>query len=167
MASSDSLEAGKDTRTWIYYGVGPGVFGSHTGLSIGGGVCHQREEHIFLVRLTQVREFEISFGGPTIPAEEVLGLAVLYGVSKRIGSRVNSLAIGLSITRRTRRGARLNPLLGSDYEEIRTYSPGIPIDSQLFITPLSKFGFGIDLFYDLNTRDSSGGLLLSLQFGDI
>ncbi len=48
-----------------------------------------------------------------------------------------------------------------------TYTIGLPLELQAFITPVRYVGIGLIGFGDLNTRKSFGGVALALQFGKL
>jgi len=52
-------------------------------------------------------------------------------------------------------------------ERIEFLTSGIPVEVQLFWTPLSRFGIGIVGFGNLNPEESLAGLLVTIQIGDL
>jgi hypothetical protein len=134
-------------------------------------LTYRNNDDCIIGRVAGVLRINELFGG-NFP-ESVLDFGVLYG--RAFGSDLVFLipSVGLSFVQGTRRGAYLGPSQGgyfptNAYEEIKYSAVGIPAQCQLFIvTPAPIFGFGLEVFGDLNKEVPFGGVLVSIQFGKL
>jgi hypothetical protein len=157
---------------WVNGGVGGslvhGGLGSHPGApSFGGSLCYQSGKNLLSFRYLRNEEFQIL--GADSPSETVWDVGVLYGRIAKASYGFASISAGISLVGGVRRGRYLSSSGGwfgtSYYEENDFITVGIPVEAQLFWTPLPFFGIGFYGFANLNTEKSFVGALLCIQFG--
>jgi hypothetical protein len=138
-AHGQAVETNKARNLW--WVVGGGGFSTQGG-SLGFGLSHQFRPHIFTGRF--VRNYDSDGGGT-----QAWDVGVLYGRSYKTQQAMISASAGVGYV-------GPSPEFGTI---------GIPLESQIFWTPTRYFGIGVYGFGNLNTKESFGGALLSLQFG--
>lgn len=162
----DTSSVTKEHHYWVNAGLGWGSFG----VSGGIGLSYQIRNSIISLRYVYNEEFDF-FGGD-YPRESVSDLGVLYGINTKGPYGLASLSGGISFVRVVRRGRFLYTTGGwwfgsSTYEKLTFHTLGIPIEAQLFWTPLSFFGIGIYAAGNLNSQRSFAAVLLCLQLGKL
>jgi hypothetical protein len=161
----------KKTNFWFNGGVGAcivnggygGNAGDNTGPSFGISFTAQKGKE--LVSIRYVFNEEIVFL-KIKPLETVWDFGALYGRIARTSFGFASIAGGLSCIGGVRRGSFIN--LGDysfNYEKQSFISFGIPLESQLFLTPSPFISFGIYGFANLNPEKSFFGALFCIQLG--
>ena len=168
---------------WVNGGFGGslvnGGIGSHPGaLSFGGSLCYQSGKNLLSFRYLRNVEFQIFW--PDLPIEKVWDVGVLCGRIGRIAKAsygFASISSGMSIVGGVRRGRYLGGTgewVGTSYyfgtsyyEENDFITVGIPVEGQLFWTPLAFFGIGFYGFANLNPEKSFVGALLCVQIGKL
>jgi len=159
---------------WINGGLGAssvhGGLGSHPNApSFGGSLYYQSGKNLFSFRYLRNEEFQI-LGGDS-PSEMVLDFGVLYGRIAKASYGFASISTGISVVGGVRRGRYLSSSggwFGTNYYEKNNFiTVGIPIEGQLFWTPLNFFGVGFYGFANLNKEKSFLGALLCIQVGKL
>jgi len=147
---------------WVNGGLGASSFGVSPGVS----VSYQSRKSLVSVRYVYNEEFQIL--GPS-PSETVWDVGVLYGRSAKVSYGLASISGGIGVVGGVRRGKYLGSSgwFSSNYEKLTFLTVGIPVESQLFWTPLSFFGIGIYGFANLNTEKSFIGGLFCIQIGKL
>jgi len=147
-AYAQSTNNGK-TLCWINFGFGSN-FNQHNIMGdIGGSFSCQWQKYIVTTRFYKTQ------GGIWGPPPSITEFAVLFGMAKKTKWWLASGAGGLAY------------VSGVDDDNHNISTIGFPIESQLFVTPLSFFGLGVCLFGDLNTRMINYGALFCLQLGQL
>jgi len=165
---------------WVNGGLGAssvhGGLGSDPGApSFGGSLCYQSGKNLFSFRYLLSEEFQIL--GTDSPSETVWDFGVLYGRIAKASYGFASISSGMSIVGGVRRGRYLGGTgewVGTSYyfgtsyyEENDFITVGIPVEGQLFWTPLAFFGIGFYGFANLNPEKSFVGALLCVQIGKL
>ena len=137
---------------WGYLGLGVGSLGFEAGgFSTGVGFCYQIGKNIFSLR-------ELYIG--QIPSEDypfrgIGDIGFLYGRIAKASYGFASISAGISLVSGVRR----------NYYGF--FTVGIPVEAQLFWTPLAFFGIGLYGFANLNIEKSFVGALLCIQLGKL
>jgi len=159
---------------WVNGGVGGslvhGGLGSDPGApSFGGSLYYQSGINLLSFRYLRNEEFQIL--GPDSPLETVWDVGVLYGRIAKASYGFASVSAGISLVGGVRRGRYLSSSggwFGTRYFEEKNFiTVGIPVEAQLFWTPLAFFGIGLYGFANLNIEKSFVGALLCIQFGKL
>lgn len=149
---------------WVNGGLGASSFG------VSPGVCfsYQSEKNLFSVRYVYNEEFR--FFAPS-PLETVWDVGMLYCRSVKESYGLASISGGIGVVGGVRRGKYLGSIggwFGTDYYEERTFlTVGIPVEGQVFWTPLDFFGIGFYGFANLNKEKSFVGALFCIQIGKL
>jgi len=118
-----------------------------------------------------LRNEEFQILGPDSPLETVWDVGVLYGRIAKASYGFASVSAGISLVGGVRRGRYLSSSggwFGTRYFEEKNFiTVGIPVEAQLFWTPLAFFGIGLYGFANLNIEKSFVGALLCIQFGKL
>lgn len=85
----------------------------------------------------------------------VWDIGVLYGLRNKSPRVLTSFSAGLGF---------ISEVTESSF---KYYTIGVPVNSQLFITPSKNFGLGFNVFANINLEESYIGSLLCIQFGRI
>jgi hypothetical protein len=135
---------------WLNGGIGVG-----TGLAGGLSLSYQHGHWLFSIRhaVTSKNEgvyiYQLRF-------RDIYDIGVLVGISSKKPGSMGYASIAAGI-------ARVN---GDPFDEFEaTY--GIPMEAQLFFTPLSFLAVGITMFTNLNSQKVFAGALLCLQIGKL
>jgi len=166
--NSSVLAQPKDSKKLERYaGLYCGFGGSSLGLGISAGYFFQNKYKIYILRFTGSVEFDLF---PDDPTESVVDIGLLYGwcFKKKLVSA--SASLGIAAVGGTRRGAYIRSggfLHGDIYEKDNFFTVGIPVQIQLFFTPLRLLGIGLTGYGNINPAMSACGVLLCLQFGDL
>jgi hypothetical protein len=135
--------------SWVHGGLGE----DEGGISGGISLSYQTGSSLFSIRGVENEEFKLDLFGYSGPPEKVWDIGVLYGRVAKASWGLASISGGVGIV-----GA-------SDDEGITSYRLGIPVESQLFWTPISTMGIGIYGFANLNSKKSFIGALACVQIG--
>lgn len=144
-------------RVWLTAGFGFGRTGGDAtpftaGMALGAGLTYQPSVMLFTLRVNGVWS---PFHG------DALGdAALLMGVGTRAVRNHVSLAVGPALT-----GGDLRAFQSSHTKF--TSQLGLGIQAQVLALPLSAIGGGLVGFANLNSRQSFGGVMLSLGFGQL
>lgn len=152
-----------------YYWITAGAGGSTIDLAGGGNVSYMRGNNIFSGRFIYNKRYE-PLANP--PSNDIWDTSLIYGRSIIKTSEVfASIGSGLGLVGGVERGE-----LKQDAQELppeerheRHYflNYGIPVEGQLFWTPIKNFGIGIYAFGNYNPEKSFVGGLISIQIGKI
>ena len=134
--------------SWVRSGLGE----DEGGISGGISFSYQTGSNLFSIRGVENEEFKLDLFGYTGPPDKVWDMGVLYGRVAKASWGLASISAGVG-------------LVGISHNDISSYHLGIPIESQLFWTPISTLGVGIYGFANLNSEKSFVGALLCLQIG--
>ena len=107
------------------------------------------------------------FGDCPDEDEIVWDIGILYGRSSKTSYAKTSYGLasvsgGISIV-----GVVRSDYYGGYYEKSTFLTIGIPIEVQLFWTPIPFLGIGIYGFANLNLEESFAGWLLCIQLGEL
>jgi len=148
---------------WINIGLGPGTGGMAAGAVIS---IKQNSTNKYLsFRITYNEEFVLF----TSPSENVWDVGALIGIRNRSAKGLSSISAGLSVVGgRKRSGNRTGgDWFGSEYDSRIFTTMGIPVNTELFLTPSKNFGIGLNGFANINPQKPFAGVLLCLQIGKI
>jgi hypothetical protein len=137
--------------SWVHGGLGE----DEGGISGGISLSYQTGSNLFSIRGVENEEFKLDLFGYSGPPEKIWDVGVLYGRIAKASWGLASISGGVGIV-----GV-------SDDEEITSYHLGIPLESQLFWTPISTMGIGIYGFANLNFEKSFVGALACVQIGKL
>jgi hypothetical protein len=145
------VQNSKISYWWINVGGGPVLsdLRDEPGL-FGANFSYQAKNYIFSGRINYQSDFAM-FTSPTISITEG---GILYGICKKSKFWLSSVAGGLGFISGVRHNRRVSAL-------------GIPIEGQLFVTPLPFMGIGLYGITDLNTKVTFYSIMLCLQFGKL
>ena len=149
--AQDTSNNSKAKLYWANAGLG----GSSFALSSGISLSSQSGRSLVSIRFIYNKPFSLA------PREEtVWDVGALYGLSAKASCGFASISGGVGIIGgvRYRRSSNEWPTF---------LTVGIPIEGQLFWTPLSFLGIGIYGFADLNPEKSFVGALLCIQLGKL
>jgi hypothetical protein len=133
---------------WVHGGLGEDEGGVSGGISLS----YQKGSNLFSIRYVDNEEFKLDLFGYSGPPDAVWDVGVLYGRAAKASYGLASISAGLG-------------LVGMSHNDISSYRLGIPIEGQLFFTPVSILGLGISSFANINSKKSFLGALLCLQIG--
>ncbi|MBN3035647.1 MAG: hypothetical protein JW861_08680 [Bacteroidales bacterium] len=163
--SSDSSVYHGHDRTgrdhfWINVGMGVSSYGMAGGFSLSW----QHKWHLFSFR--GVSNEEVSIFGPD-PNESAGDFALVYGPVLKTKSGSLSVSTGISLVKGRERGELIShpSWFEAEYELNSWQTFGFPFECDVFWTPLSFMGLGINGFANINNRQPYIGGLVSLQFG--
>jgi hypothetical protein len=152
---------------WISIGSGltyNSFEGRQSGLSFGFSGHYEYQKRLFT--LQYIGTGELGTGEITArPFRSTSHFGILYSAFKKFPETIVSFGIGPSFTRFRERGELIsnNSPSASEYEKIISNKFGFIFNGQAFI--YVKHGLGINLYANLNTKNSFVGLLFSLHFG--
>ena len=130
-----------------FFWVNGGLGGATSGLAAGLDLSIQPSRPGFL--LFSLR----GIGTAEMMGDDISDVAFLIGYSSKRPQSHGYFSIAIGVSR----------VAGSAVDE--TF--GIPVEFQLFYTPLSFVGIGLLGFADFNKEETFGGALLCLQFGKL
>lgn len=139
-----TLQISQNVYSWFTVGVGAGM----GGLSGVINFSHQRNARLLSLRYTACVGI---LGSPP----ELYEVGLLYGISLKRKYFLTSVAAGIGY------------IWGEGYDWNEVSTIGIPIETQLFITPLPFCGVGFYIFTNLNREAIPFGIALSLQLGKL
>jgi hypothetical protein len=154
-----------DLTYWINGGIG----GSSSGLSGGLSISARAGKSLFSLRYINSSKYGESWlGGYTTP-EIVWEISPLYGLIAKGKWVCASISGGLGLVAGTKHGKFLGISSGwiNTYEKVPVATVGIPLEIQLFFTPTSFFGIGVNGFANLNAAKPYSGILICIQFGKL
>ena len=162
----DISNSSKEQYGWVNIGFGVNPFEQYAAVM---SISYQRGIGLFSIRGIYIEEGFDLFG-PT-PVESVWDLGVLLGISLKSKYFMASLSGGIGAVGGILRGefiGRSGFLFQHDkYEEIHFTTVGVPIEAQLFFTPLFFLGFGIYGAVNINPEKIFAEWLLCLQSGKL
>lgn len=160
--AQDSYRKVEEDHYWFNAGLGTSSFGGSLGIS----ASYQTGRSLASVRFIYNEEFNIL--GPS-PSESVWDFGALYGINAKGSLVFASVSGGVSFVTGVRRGKYLGSSgwFSSNYESEPFVTVGIPVEGQLFWTPLNFLGIGFYGFANLNPEKSFVGALLSIQLGKL
>ena len=157
---------GKTYKGNIWLNIAGGLVSSSSGTepgSVGASLNLMTQEHQLLT---------LRFAGnPTADGNHDVGL--LYGLIAKDNNGYVSGSLGVAYTQ----AATCNDTSSSSSDpwdfswdlcsDTVTSTVGLPLEVQAFLTPFANVGFGLIGFGNINSQSSFGGLMLSLQFGQL
>ena len=144
----------------VWVNIGFGV--SSIGLSSGISCSYQMGKGILSCRHTYNEEFRLVILMESCPPPELAwDLGLLYGSLIKTKYSMGSCAVGLSIVRGN------EPFISWERETKYFTTIGIPVEIQLFFTPVSFAGIGLYSFANLNLKKTFIGILFCLQIGKL
>jgi hypothetical protein len=155
------------------YWINAGLGGSSFGISPGVCLSYRNRGNLISIRFIYNEEINLQIFGPgPSPSESVWDLGALYGRNAKTLHGLASVSGGVSLVGGVRRGRYLSNSGGwwsstDSYEKLTFLTVGVPIEVQLFWTPLSSLGIGIYGFANLNRQKSFAGALLCVQIGKL
>lgn len=124
------------------------------------------KKNLFSLRYLMNRELPIVF--QPRPLELVNDIGLLYGRLFHGRGISMSASGGISCIFGTLRGELLSSgWFSSDYEKIQVVTVGAPFELALMIAPAKVFGFGFNLFGNLNREQSYIGIGFNASVGDM
>lgn len=156
-AGLNAQEAGVAARNlgWLNFGAG---FSSglepNVGMpGVGLGLSYKSRLGLFSLRSVFFEDFQICLFGDCSNPHRLWDAGALYGVITKGKFAFASASAGLGLAGGKREGAKAFTTVG------------IPLETQLFLTPIRYAGIGLYGLADLNPEKSFWGLLVCLQFG--
>lgn len=150
--------------------VGAGVsrfnhkFGEYRNIPTLGANISINNKNMLLLSLHFQYSTEIEILGPS-PPESVWNLGLSFGKYIKKKQYFASISSGISILHFVQRGHIVEEqLFGDIYEKLIVYKIGIPITGQIFWTPTSFFGIGLNASININHKNTYYGSLLYFQF---
>jgi hypothetical protein len=164
----------------VRIGLGLGVAAianASSGIAARGGLTVPfRGANLMTLRVAYAEEFLLF----TSPSMSVWDVGVLYGRQARGKWTYGSAAAGLALTGGMQRGARVTSysecyfleclgqlFAGTDYEERPFTTVGIPFELEAGFTFSSVIGIALNVFGNVNQKQSTLGASLSLLLGDL
>lgn len=159
-AQFETVQTDSDVA-WVNFGVGASSIGISGGISVSNDIGKS------LVSIRGLTMEEVNILGPS-PQETAWELGVLYGRFAHASYGVASIAGGIGFVGGVHRSRHVvsSGWLVTKYEPLVFRTIGLPVEGQLFWTPLSFLGIGLYGFANLNPERSFVGALLCFQFGD-
>lgn len=138
---------------WIEIGAGFSTFSAgSSGMNLSFSMSNKR--NIASLRFNYFEEFKICVFSPCTTRYNLYTLSGTYGYIHSGEIAMASISAGLS----------LNVGKGKSGTII---TPGIPVETQLFLTITPWLGFGIFGFADLNVKEPYAGTVVCLQIGKL
>lgn len=151
------------SKYWVNIGVG---FSSPEFTALGVIFSHElkNEKNIITLRLIRAEEIRIF----SSPSNAHWDLGVLAGVIRKKQRGMVSISAGGSIVGgKKKEDLTGGELFDADYSTKNYTTVGLPINSQIFFTPFSHVGIGLNGFANINPKKSFAGVLVCLQIGKI
>lgn len=148
-----------------FYGLFGGSSEPFGGLSLYTSFNYSNKEVNY--KLRAIGNLEFNLFGPT-PSEYFTSIGCLIGKAFLFKKTIKHFSIGLGITGGRRRGNFLSHSSfpsRNNYENDYFLTPSIPFEAGLVNTSISYFGFGVNLFGDLNIKRSYAGLTFLITIG--
>ncbi len=137
------------------------------GLAYGAQVSYCHDSLLFSLAGAYIREIDLF----SLPVETVWDVGALVGVNAVSQYFSISASGGLSVVGGVRQGDFLyttGSFMGTSYyEEDKFLTVGIPLEADVYWTPLSFMGIGFSCFADLNFKKSFVCLLFCLRIGSL
>ncbi len=162
--SQDTSNNIKESRYWLNAGLGA----SSSGLSGGLSISYQPDWKFISLRFINSSRYGEGWLGGNTTSENIWDIGALYGLIAKGKYGYASISGGVSLVGGNKHGEFLG-IIGwiNTYEKIPILTIGIPLEGQLFFTPFSFLGIGINGFANLNPNRSFSGVLISLQVGKL
>ena len=173
LVTSGQLPVEKRNRYWFDFGYGPFLCKDAFGLSVMGmNFGYAIENKLFSCKSGFNYDFSnINFMGDSKPAEYFYDMGILYGVHETDNTIQCSLSAGIGIFGGAMNGEYLwdgSWVFNTDGHIIRKFNTiNIPVEVQFNFIPTSKFGLGLNLFANLNTKRFLGGVLFKFRWGKL
>lgn len=143
---------------WLTVGVGGADYvGAMANLTLGPGGTE-----LFSLRGLYMEEFRICVFGCSTPPEYHADVGAMYGGMSKGKWGYASISTGLALT-----FLRSLEESSTGTNPVRHTTIGLPLDIQLFLTPLAFVGIGITATSNINPRETFAGIFLCLQFGSL
>jgi len=157
---SDDTELNSSLSThtaWVLGGIGA-FTGRIGGISMMLEVCYQRNDILFSIRGMQNGEFKPFSEDYSDYDREI---SALIGYSYKGQWAYISFSAGIGGLYHVKHSYSITWELIKE----KTYTVGLPLEVQMFLTPIPILGIGIIGFCNLNFMSTSIGFLLCLQIG--
>jgi hypothetical protein len=149
---------------WLSAGVGGSSYGFSGGLSISA----QSGRSMLSIRYISSSRYGEGWLGGYTSSENVWDISPLYGFIAKGKWGYASVSGGIGLVGGTKHGQYLGSANWiNTYEKVPLTTIGIPLEAQLFFTPFSAFGIGVNGFANLNPKRSYSGILICLQWGKL
>ncbi len=159
-----STKISSNNLMWMDIGIGSVGYKSFGGFSYGTIFSFHPDKFIYSGRyLTTVNPLMVEIKRDITHIENIKEVSLLFGMIKRNNWGFASFSTGVgTIFAKKKIGVNYNK-----YKKEDKLTIGIPVESQLFITPTPVVGLGIYLLANINNEANYVGLLLCLQFGKL
>lgn len=179
-AQSTAIDKKQDTTMdkKLYYrltlgaGLGSGYPLQEDDFGIGGTVefALQKQRNVYSLGIRGIQEFQI-FDYSNV-SNSVSSLDLCYGKSFGKRSFFASVSAGIGLVTFVQQGKLISTSGGwfssySNYEKNTAHTIGVPISVKLFWVPLSFTGVGLELFANINSKNTFYGINFSRQFGKL
>jgi hypothetical protein len=142
---------------WVNAGFGVGDLEGEGAPSAGGAVTMTLSQGSMIsLRAIYLEEFQICVFGPCAPADYLYDVGALYGIMHKEKWWYAGGSIGAGLT-----GGRISS--GSEQNSFTTGA--LLVGGEIFFTPFSFAGIGLQGYANANPKQSFLGALLCLQFG--
>ncbi|MGI8584486.1 MAG: hypothetical protein ACR2KX_20035 [Chitinophagaceae bacterium] len=152
------------------FGSGYPLQEENDGISVTGEFAIQREKNVYALGLRSVIEFDLF--STSYPNNSISSIDITYGKVLINGKFFSSVSAGIGFIEGITRGKYLSSggpgWFDPDYyEKIRFYRIGIPISAKMFWVPLRFYGIGLELYVNINIKNTFYGIIFCHQFGKL
>lgn len=158
----------KENSFWLTLGTGYSLPVNSLPVLVSN-FTYDYNDNLFTLRYIMNRELKIAFGDR--PLNVVHDIGLMYGRLFLRKSFSLTFSGGLSYVFGNKRGKKLPPDgwldLVDHYAEVPISTVGVPLEGNLFFTPSKHFGFGFNLFGNINIEQSYIGIGFSAIIGDV
>lgn len=140
------------------------------GISVTAEFAIQREKNVYALGLRSV--FEFDFLSTSYPNNSISSIDITYGKVLINGKFFSSISAGIGFIEGIEKGKFLSTdgtgwFAPHYYEKIRFYTIGIPITAKMFWVPLRFYGIGLELYVNINIKNTFYGIIFCHQFGKL
>ncbi len=165
---AQSKNTSSDIRGWVNAGLGPGSGG---GLAAAGSFNLQYKQLLLSARISgnttnfgDALASAMFLGLIPVETEEFTDYGLLLGLATRDKWIHASIATGVAMMSYRR---EVSGLLKQEIKKDVSAKISLPVEAQLFFKPISFLGFGANIFGNINSEKSFGGVTFNLQLGKL
>lgn len=171
--AQDTLTEDKKLYYRLTLGAGIGAgYPQQDGFGTGGTLefALQKQKNAYSIGVRGIEEFEI-FAYSNVP-NSINSIDITYGKVFKNKSFYTSISAGAGLVTGVQKGKFISGSGGwfnsnSNYEKITHHTIGFPISAKIFWVPLSFTGVGLELYANINSKNTFYGINLCRQFGKL
>ncbi len=171
--AQDTLQSNKKLyyRFTIGIGIGSGYPLQEDEYGIGANMefAFQKNNAVYGLGARGLQEFDIFASSNIIPS--ISSIDITYGKSFNKKSFFVSVSVGAGWVTDVQPGKLLSygsGFFGPDYyEKITNHTIGLPISAKIFWVPFRFYGIGLELYANINSKNTFYGINICHQFGKL